>query len=255
MEWQFGFFSLLIFPLFLVAAPDRASVEKELRQRYEQQVVRVAADLASYEGVNASIEGVFPQGMVHWAVNGYLVLHKIEVEEEKLKLQGVRRFMYLDRQGNLQTGTGFNRVWLHIRFPRENYGRAVELMDHFFELVDDDVLPEAVADCRRLQAKLAEQAGAPGANHAFVEPKCRHCPLPDFSRISLPGKRSFWTVSFWALVNEEGHIACLKSKTSSHPNLVSLADIIGTWEYEPALRNERAVEGVASISLSFDRLQ
>lgn len=244
---------------------DRSCFEEQLKGLYEGQVVAISADFSGgdAEEVRAWI------GDSEWMPWGALLIDELRLKKKEVELWGRRRFLYLDSDHNLQVGTGTHKVKIRLRFSSGQYEKAVKLLGELLEFSAETVFEEAARNCDRLKTVLETKREEDAASKEDVHlglgvyrsrqgeishPLCLRCPNPEFPTASVPSQIRQARISFWALVNEQGRMACVKLEAADHAGMIiSAVDALGTWHMAPAQREGSPVSTLIRVEVDLSR--
>ena len=267
------FYAVLTFSVAFraLAVEDPSPIERQLQARYERKVFLVSSPKSTnaFEGVRAWL--VDRKIKRVWHPKGRLFPTRVRLGKNKIEMRARRLFYYLNAAGDLQVEGGMKSVELEIPFPKEEYGRGVQVMKELFmpfRISGTGTAREVNQtgmDCweglrnpgRQSYQKVECKAGLYSfeggcvTNEQMSAPKCLRCPFPEYPKV-LSRQQSEGVVVSVFVLDREGRVTCVQNLNSPHPHL-SLAVVEGLdeWKMEPARRDGVSVPVKVRIETRF----
>jgi TonB family protein len=257
---------------FLTAAAADQDLEKALSSQYRDKVLYLRHSCrAGSQEYDAQGQPVNPAGEGPWSLYGRMIVKKIAIGKDRLRVEGKQAVYRHDGHG---CGRGCmpymdgNQVKVTIRLsgPLSSVSDADSALSRVFAITPEEVVRSVPVYWQDYLAKFTGQTPKDSAQRpdaggekvfkigegGVTPPKAVHDPEPEFSEFAR-GQRFQGTLGMTVIVDKSGRVSRVSIGNALGMGLDEQAvDMVRTWRFTPATRNGEPVAVAVWIEVSFN---
>jgi TonB family protein len=256
---------------FLTAAAADQDLEKALASQYLDKVLNLRHSFrADSQEYDAQGQPVNPAGEGPWSLYGRMVVKKVAIDKDRLRVEGKRAVYRYDGhdcgQGCMPFMEGDQvKVTIRLNGPLSSASDADSVLSRAFAITPAEIVGSVPAYWQDYLAKFTGQTPKDSAQHpdaggekvfkvgedGVIAAKPVFAPVPEFSEAARK-QRFQGVVGLNVVVDKAGRISRVSIAKALGMGLDEQAvNMVGTWRFNPATRNGEPVDVAMYVESNF----
>ncbi|HEY6969162.1 MAG TPA: energy transducer TonB [Candidatus Angelobacter sp.] len=239
----------------LAVASDQSNLKDALQKQYQKRVLVPRFPFQGHEqDFDSAGKPLQDPPANKWKVYGPVLIRKISLDKDKLRLEGPRVAVVLDANHKITSAVELSKpVEFKIRLdhPLNSADDASEILNRVFFL-DPQTSDYQLPEYRRPRTFLPAEIYRVAPNNGISAPRAVYTPDPDYSDEARRRKYQ-GTVVMNVVVDEAGNVSRISIARPLGLGLDEQAvEKLKIWKFNPAMHNGQPVTVEVSVEVTFN---